>query len=361
MNDASGRFLLNRLETDLKLAIAGADILATARRFRSEGLGAENTLAGALNRFGRMVMGKLDCGVGLSSDVYMKAYNFIRQHHPALMTKLAPVFEFIDRAHNTGTVLRHQFHAKGIAAFQLLGSLLNDIATATLPGQVGPAFAMAGHSGGSGSGGGSTPVASSGGGLGGTGGETGGSSGNTGGGRKKSEGRSPQDEPPSDGSAVDAPGTRINPEDIPGIRAKKGEMSYAEWFDSISHEKFMQYWNEKEPGEKKGDARRVIENRIRHPGGYHEWAMVSRAPKFHAWGIPDAKLRAFRTKTSELTWIIPGTGRPGRHGRKGSNIFHRELGALIDKSKSFEEFQHSLVSLAKRWKIDSLPMNTDDE
>jgi len=156
----------------MQLAVSGADTLATARRFRSEDLAVENTLAGALNRFGRMVLGRLDYGVGLSSDVYMKAYNFIRQHHPALMTKLAPVFEFIDRMRNTGGSLRHRIETEGVAAFQLLGSLLNDIATATQPGQLGPAFAMAGHSGGSGSGGGSTPVASSGGGLGGAGGVT---------------------------------------------------------------------------------------------------------------------------------------------------------------------------------------------
>jgi len=161
----------------MQLAVSGADTLATAKRLRSEDLGPENTLAGALNRIGRVVLGRLDYGVGLSSDVYMKAYDFIRRHHPALMTKLAPVFEFIDRVRNTGGSLRHRFESKGVAAFQLLGSLLNDIATATLPVQVGPAFAMAGHSGGSGSGGGSIPVASSGGGLGGAGGSTGSGSG----------------------------------------------------------------------------------------------------------------------------------------------------------------------------------------
>ena len=249
----------------MQLAVSGADTLATAKRLRSEDLGPENTLTGALNRIGRVVLGRLDYGVGLSSDVYMKAYNFIRQHHPALMTKLAPVFAFIDRVRNTGGSLRHRIETEGVAAFQLLGSLLNDIAAATLPVQVGPAFAMAGHSGGGGSGrhdGGWRNTGSGADGsrrnAGNRGGETdtsstGSDDGSAGVDRKgdgSDDGKSTPDNSDGGSGETHIGSKPVSPDDIPDLLAKKGEVTFEQWISRISDGEFKRYWRVKAAREK---------------------------------------------------------------------------------------------------------------
>jgi filamentous hemagglutinin len=80
--------------------------------------------------------------------------------------------------------------------------------------------------------------------------------------------------------------------------------------------------------------------------------MVCRAPEFKQWGVPMSEIQRFRTKTSELTWVNPIDGVPGGHGGNASGAFHNELKAVIDNSKSLNEFNKGVTALRDRWKID---------
>lgn len=80
--------------------------------------------------------------------------------------------------------------------------------------------------------------------------------------------------------------------------------------------------------------------------------MVCRAPDFKKWGVPMDEIQRFRTKTTELKWTSPIDGKPGGHGSHASSTFHNELKAVIDSSKSLDDFNVGIISLRDRWKID---------
>jgi filamentous hemagglutinin len=128
---------------------------------------------------------------------------------------------------------------------------------------------------------------------------------------------------------------------VPSVRG--GEFN--RWFDELSSAELDVLWQNKA-------ARDAIEARIRQPGGLHEWCMVCRTPDFKKWGVPMEEIQRFRTKTTELKWISPIDGKPGGHGGYGSGTFHNELKAVIDNSKSLDEFNLGIISLQSRWKID---------
>ncbi|MCO7201890.1 hypothetical protein NH462_22765, partial [Pseudoalteromonas sp. OANN1] len=128
---------------------------------------------------------------------------------------------------------------------------------------------------------------------------------------------------------------------VPSTR--RGEFN--KWFDSLTPEQFEILWENK-------DIRDTIEARIRRPGGYHEWYMVARTPKFKAWGINMDEIKRFRSEINELKWVSPIDGRSGMHGKSGSGTFHKELLELIDNSKNLSTFNTRLDVLIKRWKID---------
>ncbi|WP_425357931.1 DUF637 domain-containing protein [Pseudomonas asplenii] len=128
---------------------------------------------------------------------------------------------------------------------------------------------------------------------------------------------------------------------VPSVRG--GEFN--RWFDELSPAELDVLWQNKA-------ARDAIEARIRQPGGLHEWCMVCRAPDFKRWGVPMEEIQRFRTKTTELEWISPIDGKPGGHGGYASSTFHNELKAIIDNSKSLDEFNSGVLSLRDRWKID---------
>ncbi|MDI6529504.1 hypothetical protein QMA71_28575, partial [Pseudomonas otitidis] len=128
---------------------------------------------------------------------------------------------------------------------------------------------------------------------------------------------------------------------VPSVRG--GEFN--RWFDELSSAELDVLWKNKA-------ARDAIEARIRQPGGLHEWCMVCRAPDFKKWGVSMDEIQRFRTKTTELKWISPVDGKPGGHGSHASSTFHNELKAVIDNSKSLDEFNLGIISLRDRWKID---------
>ena len=39
------------------------------------------------------------------------------------------------------------------------------------------------------------------------------------------------------------------------------------------------------------EIRNVIEARLRSPGGFHEWHLVSRTPQFKYWGVSAEQIR----------------------------------------------------------------------
>ncbi|MBC6314044.1 T7SS effector LXG polymorphic toxin [Listeria grandensis] len=110
---------------------------------------------------------------------------------------------------------------------------------------------------------------------------------------------------------------------VPSVR--NGEFN--KWFDNASVKEFKTAWSDPK-------IRSKIEDRIRQPGGYHEWHLVSRAPKFKEWGVSMDKIKELRTLTVDVKFINP----PGIHGGKGSTKAHNEILKIIDESPNYETF-----------------------
>ena len=65
-------------------------------------------------------------------------------------------------------------------------------------------------------------------------------------------------------------------EDVKIPSVKNNEFN--KWFDNVSVDEFEEMWSSPQ-------LRSKIEDRIRRPGGYHEWHLVARTPKFKQWGV----------------------------------------------------------------------------
>lgn len=115
---------------------------------------------------------------------------------------------------------------------------------------------------------------------------------------------------------------------VPGVRG--GE--FASWFNSLTKAEMDVLWTNKA-------LKSTVEARLRHPGGFHEWLPVSRAPKFREWGIKAEQIWELRTQTKDVQFINP------RRGHPGSTREHNEIFALIDRANNFDEFK----SLLQNW------------
>jgi len=89
--------------------------------------------------------------------------------------------------------------------------------------------------------------------------------------------------------------------------------------------------------------RSKIEDRIRRPGGYHEWHLVARTPKFKQWGISMDDIKEMRSLTKDVEFVNP----PGRHGRRGSTKAHNEMLKIIDSASDYESFVKGLNEWAE--------------
>ena len=127
-------------------------------------------------------------------------------------------------------------------------------------------------------------------------------------------------------------GEDIGKINIPSIR--NGEFN--KWFDDLSSEAFNKMWGNPK-------LRKRIEDRIRKPGGYHEWHLVSRTPKFKEWGISMNDIKEMRTLTKDVEFINP----PGVHGGEGSTVAHNQIIRIIDTSKDYETFVKRLNNWAE--------------
>ncbi|WP_229689303.1 RHS repeat-associated core domain-containing protein [Xanthomonas oryzae] len=71
---------------------------------------------------------------------------------------------------------------------------------------------------------------------------------------------------------ADPLGLRPTTGDVPGVA--NGE--FAQWFNNLTPDEFDAIWAQNAS---------TIKNRLRHPGGMHEWLLVSRANVFKRWGV----------------------------------------------------------------------------
>ena len=102
---------------------------------------------------------------------------------------------------------------------------------------------------------------------------------------------------------------------------------FERWFDELSEADFNKAWSDK-------TVRQTIQDRLRAPGGLHEWLPVSRADVFRRWGVRAADIKLFRSPTSGLRFTNPD----GRHGGAGSTLTHNQIFGMIDQAGSFEDF-----------------------
>ncbi|MGK9232718.1 RHS domain-containing protein [Inquilinus limosus] len=119
--------------------------------------------------------------------------------------------------------------------------------------------------------------------------------------------------------------------EIPSVRG--GE--FQRWFNQLSPDDFDEIW--KDPG-----MRAAIQDRLRSPGGMHEWLMVSRANVFKRWGRTAEDIMGMRTPTSSTRFINP----TGRHGGLGSTTAHNEILEIIDSSLDYDNFVRRLQNWA---------------
>ncbi|THE09672.1 hypothetical protein E1I69_21555 [Bacillus timonensis] len=119
---------------------------------------------------------------------------------------------------------------------------------------------------------------------------------------------------------------------IPSVRNNE----FNEWFDNLPAKEFEEMWNDPK-------LRIKIEDRIRQPGGYHEWHLVARTPKFKQWGISMDDIKEMRSLTKDVEFVNP----PGRHGSRGSTKAHNEILKIIDNASDYESFVKGLNEWSK--------------
>ena len=84
--------------------------------------------------------------------------------------------------------------------------------------------------------------------------------------------------------------------------------------------------------------RRALMDRLRYPGGQHEWLMVSRVAQLKQWGVTAEQIHALRTATQ------------GGGINNNSTAAHNSLGELTDSSSDFPTFRARLQGWANRWR-----------
>ncbi|SFA47593.1 Pre-toxin TG [Parageobacillus thermantarcticus] len=135
----------------------------------------------------------------------------------------------------------------------------------------------------------------------------------------------------------------VNLNSVPSV--KNGEFN--RWFNSLTPDEFDEVWSDPR-------LRKAIESRLRHPGGFHEWHLVSRAPTFKRWGVTAEQIKELRTAIEDVKFVNP----KGVHGGKGSTRAHNELLEIIDSSPDYATFKRRLQNWANyrlEGGVESLP------
>ena len=118
---------------------------------------------------------------------------------------------------------------------------------------------------------------------------------------------------------------------VPSV--KGGEFN--RWFDELTPDELDEIWTNP-------SLRDAIESRLRHPGGLHEWHLVSRTPVFKRWELTAAEIKEIRTLIRDVKFVKP----VGRHVGKGSTRAHNELLEIIDSSLNYGTFLRRLRNWA---------------
>lgn len=122
---------------------------------------------------------------------------------------------------------------------------------------------------------------------------------------------------------------------------------FASWFNSLTPKELQALWNNNTYMIGTRKIRDVIKDRIRSPGGLHEWLMVSRANKFKEWHVSMDAIKGLTQETKKV-FLKLGNER-GKHGKKLSGRMHNELGHLIDTSRHFSDYVDRMQDFARRW------------
>ncbi|MBC1823689.1 pre-toxin TG domain-containing protein [Listeria seeligeri] len=120
---------------------------------------------------------------------------------------------------------------------------------------------------------------------------------------------------------------------IPSVRNNE----FNKWFDNLTSKQLDEVW-------KNPEIRKKIEDRIRRPGGYHEWHLVSRTPTFKKWGVSMDDIKELRTLTKDVEFVNPS----GWHGGRGSTKAHNEILKIIDNATDYDNFVVELNEWASR-------------
>ncbi|WP_200880589.1 hypothetical protein [Clostridium drakei] len=123
----------------------------------------------------------------------------------------------------------------------------------------------------------------------------------------------------------------LTSKDIPSVR--NGEFN--KFFNSLTSEELDEMWKEPE-------LRQTIEDKLRQPGGLHEWHLVSRTPQFKNWNVTAEQIKELRTLTKDVKFVNP----KGIHGGRGSTTAHNELLKIIDNSPDYDTFIRRLNNWA---------------
>ncbi|WP_113673562.1 RHS repeat-associated core domain-containing protein [Vallitalea guaymasensis] len=123
--------------------------------------------------------------------------------------------------------------------------------------------------------------------------------------------------------------SRKSIDDILVPSVKNGE--FDSWFNNLTVAEFDEIWANPK-------LRNKIKSRLRHPGGLHEWHMVSRTNVFKKWGVTAEQIKELRTAISDVKFVNP----PGVHGGLGSTKAHNEILEIIDNASDYDSFKKGL-------------------
>lgn len=69
---------------------------------------------------------------------------------------------------------------------------------------------------------------------------------------------------------------------------------FNDWLSQVTPDEFKTFWKDE-------TARKKIKERLRHPGGFHEWMMVCRANVFIGWGVGgNINIKGYKTLTVDV-------------------------------------------------------------
>ncbi|MEQ9027228.1 MAG: RHS repeat-associated core domain-containing protein [Aggregatilineales bacterium] len=122
----------------------------------------------------------------------------------------------------------------------------------------------------------------------------------------------------------------VNLHEVPSIR--NGE--FQRWFNSLTPDEFDRVWAN--PA-----LRDRIEDRLRSPGGHHEWLPVSRTPKFKRWGITVEQIWELRTRTEDVRFNFEG-----RILGHSSTKAHIEIFRIVDAAPDYATYVRNLQDWA---------------